>query len=86
MERERYESIYWYLRNREHFMNLVRIYRGTRYTEFYRNSHVTFNNKRRCFLSRNMKTKITYSGSFCCLSICVLKNGTCKDCFFNEEL
>lgn len=86
MERERYNSIYWYLRYRFHFIELSRIYKGTRYTGFYRNSHVTYDNKHRCYLSRNMKTKITYSGSFCQLAICVLKIGTCKDCFFNQEL
>lgn len=86
MERERYKSIYWYLRNREHFMKLAHFYNSTIYTDFYRNSHVAFNNKHRCYLSRNMKMKITYSGSFCPLSRCVLAIGTCKDCFFNLEL
>lgn len=86
MWQENLTSIFMYLSKRLYLIKLSRIYKGTIYNYSYRNNRVLFDKKHRCYISRNSKKKVTYSGSFCKLHECTLKIGTCKECYFNQEL
>lgn len=86
MRKRPYTSVFIYLTKRLRLLRYIRIYNGTTYIDFFRKSNVILDTKHRCVLARYPRTKITYSGSFCRLSKCALKIGTCKECYFNHEL